>query len=75
MGTTTNDIMRRTSFRPLLKPALYALPVGFGLMAVKAAFLASTEPVLAVSSLAIVIAGYVASSALVIRAIERPEHH
>ena len=74
MGTTTNDLMRRTSFRPLLKPTLYALPVAFGVMALKAAFLASAEPMLAVSSLAVIMAGYVASSALMIRAIESPDH-
>jgi hypothetical protein len=43
-------------------------------MALKAAFLASAEPVLAVSSLAAVMVAYVASSALVIRAMESPGH-
>jgi hypothetical protein len=74
MGTTTTDLMRGISFRPLLKPTLYALPVAFGAMALKAAFLASAEPVLAVSSLAAVMVAYVASSALVIRAMESPGH-
>jgi hypothetical protein len=74
MGTTTNDLIRRTTFQPFLKPILYALPVAFGVMALKAAFLAPAEPMLAVSSLAVVMAAYVASSALVIRAMESPHH-
>jgi hypothetical protein len=74
MGTTTNDLMRRTSFRPLLKPAFYTAPVVFGALALKAASLATAEPVLAVSSLAVLMVAYVASAALMIRAMETPSH-
>jgi hypothetical protein len=73
MGTTTADLTRRVSYRPLLKPTLYALPILFGGLAVKAAFVASGDPGLAIASLAVVMAGYLASSAAIIRLMEGPD--
>jgi hypothetical protein len=70
MGAARTERARQTYFRPLLKPAFYASPVVFGAVALKAACMASDAPVLAVSSLAVVMFVYVASSALMIRALE-----
>jgi hypothetical protein len=72
MGTTTVDFTGRASSRSILKPVFYALPVVFGAVAVKSAIVALGDPALGLTMLAAVMAGYIGSSAYLIKMMERP---
>ena len=74
MGTTTAGFTRQAAYRPALKPVLYLLPVLFGLVAIKAALVAATSPMLGLAMLALVMGSYVGASALAVRLLDRPQY-